>query len=113
MGYLETWELNSCLLSTKAGPYSVSRLNVVLGMVLLVTWTIVFVAHFLLIFNSNSLECDWIKQIYDWIKGWGVGWHILCALLSIIIVAGVCNLWGKSNAFDTPQGDKAKKAKAS
>ena len=114
---LKTWELNSCLFSTKAGPYSVSRLNVVLGIVLLVTWTVVFVTHYILMLNSLGYKCT--EGLKLWIfDGKRVVRDVIPLLLfGIILLTAACNLWGKSKAVkkgasdNTPQNSKAKDTK--
>lgn len=58
-------EPNDCLLSMEGGRYSVSKLNIFLGQVLLIFWSCIFIIH-ILIFFSEQYSC--IKQVlcYFW-----------------------------------------------
>lgn len=53
-------EPNDCLLSMEGGRYSVSKLNIFLGQVLLIFWSCIFIIH-ILIFFSEQYSC--IKQV--------------------------------------------------
>lgn len=50
-------DINSCLFSTKAGKYSVSKLNILIGIVLLVIWSFIFLLHCILILKSVNANC--------------------------------------------------------
>ena len=39
--------LNNCLFSTKAGGYSVSRINIAIGQISYVIWVIIIISHFI------------------------------------------------------------------
>lgn len=41
------WDLDQCLFSNHGGRYSVSKLNILIGKVLLINWTIVLIIHYI------------------------------------------------------------------
>lgn len=88
----ETFGINSNIFSTKAGNYSVSKLNILLGIILFITWLILFTIHYAVsIICYNQLDnCNTIHVI--------VLVLILIFLLSIIISA-IFNKWAKSGAL--------------
>lgn len=58
-GYLpEAWDVNDCLFSTKAGCYSVSKVNIIIGNVCWVCWGVTSIIH-LIMTLSNILCCEW------------------------------------------------------
>ena len=52
------WKLDQCLLSNRGGRYSVSKLNILIGIVQLIYWTIILIIHYFgAIFNFNYDIC--------------------------------------------------------
>lgn len=89
-------KIDNCLFSTNAGPYSVSKINILIGQILLIIWTLLFVVHYGIsigLFCSNT--CNKIHLF------------ILCllpAILGIIYCTACCNLWVKSSALTDKKG---------
>lgn len=54
------WDLDDSLLSNEAGCYSVSRINILLGQVLLIFWKLAFYGHFILaiLAYATSYQAD-------------------------------------------------------
>lgn len=54
------WDLDNSLYSNKAGCYSVSRINILLGQVLLIVWQLAFYTHFILaiLAYATNLQTD-------------------------------------------------------
>lgn len=84
--------LNTCIFSNIAGKYSVSRLNIFIGIVLSIIWISSFIFHFVyvcsyLINMTNSCCCHcWIAM------------GMILLFLTIIITAS-CNVWAKSSTL--------------
>lgn len=82
--------LDSCIFSNNAGKYSVSRLNITIGVILSIIWILLFVFHF-------GYVCSFIIKMtcfcccHCWIA---MGMIIL--FLAIIITAS-CNVWANSS----------------
>lgn len=53
-------EINDFLLSTKAGAYSVSKINILIGIVLLIIWSVLFLIHLIILIYllCNTKCCD-------------------------------------------------------
>lgn len=85
-GYLEETKCDNRLLSTKAGEFSVSRVNIALGQVAFIIWRMLLVLHFLLLILqigiglglSNGEYSNSLYMIICTIMGvgmtvWGIG----------------------------------------
>lgn len=86
-------EPDCCLLSTKAGRFSVSKLNILLGQALLTCWSIIFFLHSFILLRPN-LSCIQgiipsersllnVVQTYSWsiLAGWTVVLVVACSLV--------------------------------
>ena len=83
-------EIDACILSTKAGKYSPSRLNIFIGIALSILWTILFVAHFVMLSKDlGGVFCC----CHCWIA---MG---LFLVFLLIVVTASCNVWAKSHAL--------------
>lgn len=91
-------QLDHKLFSTAAGKYSVSRLNIVIGIILLVTWLILWSIHYcnclLLIYRQSSVPngCNVFITHFVFVI-------FVAVLLCIILVTAVCNKWAESGAL--------------
>ena len=86
--YCTPWNLDHNLYTTKPGSYSLSKLNILIGIILNVTWLIIFIIHFLGAFTS--LKETTIDQCIHKI----VLIILLLAIIFILITAS-CNSWAK------------------
>lgn len=87
------WDLDQCLLSNHGGRYSVSKLNILIGKVLLINWTIVLIIHYigaLFHFDYNVCRNCIINTVILTI--------IPIVFLTILLTASF-NQWAKSNAL--------------
>lgn len=85
------WEMNSNLFSKKAGRYSPSRLNITIGTVLLTTWFVVLLVHYI-----ASVAC--------YIDGTASRCQLaILALIPAVFLAialsALYNKWGRSRAL--------------
>lgn len=89
------WSLDSRLLSGKAGCYSVSKLNILIGQFLFILWIIVFIIHYVGIIIS-----------FLNMRNGCVPYTIILTLLPIsvifIIVTASMNTWAKSGCLQKP-----------
>ena len=89
------WSLDSNLLSGKAGRYSVSKLNILIGQILFILWIIIFIIHYIGIIISflNMHNCCVLHTV-------------ILALLPIsailVIVTASKNMWAKSGCLEKP-----------
>ena len=89
------WSLDSRLLSGKAGRYSVSKLNILIGQFLFILWVIIFIIHYIGIITS-----------FLNMHGSCVLHRIILAVLLIsvilVIVTASKNMWAKSGCLQKP-----------
>lgn len=87
------WKLDQCLLSNRGGRYSVSKLNILIGIVQLIYWIIILIIHYFgAIFHFD----------YDICRNCVVNTVILTVIpiaVLIILVTASLNLRAKSNAL--------------
>ena len=85
--------IDSNVFSNKAGSYSPSKLNIVVGRVFLIIWTAIFAIH-------TIFEILWIKSCFE--KGRYPCWHcciivVLLFTFMIVYITALCNTWAKSS----------------
>lgn len=82
--------IDNKLYTTKAGKYSPSRLNIVIGIVLLIIWTILLLIHsFFIIFNYAFIQ-NWVLKII---------FILLLLFTAIIFFTAAKNKWAKSSTL--------------
>jgi len=88
------WSLNNNLFNNSAGAYSVSKLNILIGQVLLIIWSVATIIHYIGIINhiSFSDNCEMIVGI--------VIATVIPILVFYIIIVVVKNCWAKSNSLE-------------
>lgn len=92
-----TWSLDSNLITTKPGLYSVSRLNILMGIVLLITWIIILTAHYIGAIRSfNCINCNSNCIIHTIVL------VILVILFFFILITAALNVWAKSQTLTSP-----------
>lgn len=91
-------ELDQCLFSNRSGRYSVSKLNILIGQVLLINWIIVLIIHYI----GALCDFDYIEVLCDFDHN--VCWD--CIVITIIPIAFLIilltarfNQWAKSKAL--------------
>lgn len=93
-------ELDQCLLSNRGGRYSVSKLNILIGRVLLINWTIVLIIHYigaLIDFDHNVCRNCIVNTVI----------LTIIPIVFITIILTVCfNQWAKSNALIKKEGEE-------
>ena len=88
------WSLDSRLLSGKAGRYSVSKLNILIGQFLFILWVIIFIIHWIGIMSFLNMHDSCVFHMI-----------ILTALLIsviVVIVTASKNMWAKSGCLQKP-----------
>lgn len=100
-------KLDQCLFSNHGGRYSVSKLNILIGQVLLINWIIVLIIHYI----GALCDFDHIEALCDFVHN--VCWD--CIVITIIPIAFLIILltacfniwWAKSNALKKGGGERA------
>lgn len=91
---IKPWDLDASIWTNKAGSYSVSKLNIVIGRFLLYIWLLIFVFHWLFIL---------VILLNQGINEGGVHWWVLIALLFIILFilnSAMNNRWAPSGCLN-------------
>ncbi|ATR89684.1 hypothetical protein CS544_00170 [Porphyromonas gingivalis] len=91
------------LFTTRAGRYSVSRLNILIGKFLMLLWAIIFIIHYIvaltdLCLTSSKTLCPIHIIILT----------MLIILLFVVFITACCNLWAKSSTLGSPQNSDDK-----
>ncbi|WP_052081896.1 RipA family octameric membrane protein [Porphyromonas macacae] len=93
--------LDSNLFTTKPGRYSVSKLNILIGIVLMIIWTMVFIVHYIgAICSFNYSNCNANCIIHTTIL------VILVVLSLFILITAISNVWAKSKTLSSPEESK-------
>jgi len=91
---IKPWDLDASIWTNKAGSYSVSKLNIVIGRFLLYIWLSIFVFHWLFILDI---------LLNQGINEGGVHWVVLTALFFIILFilnSAMNNRWAPSGCLN-------------
>jgi len=91
---IKPWDLDASIWTNKAGSYSVSKLNIVIGRFLLYIWLSIFVFHWLFILYI---------LLNQGINEGGVHWVVLTALFFIILFilnSAMNNRWAPSGCLN-------------
>ena len=91
---IKPWDLDASIWTNKAGSYSVSKLNIVIGRFLLYIWLLIFVFHWLFILDI---------LLNQEINEGGVHWGVLTALFFIILFilnSAMNNRWAPSGCLN-------------
>ena len=91
---IKPWDLDASIWTNKAGSYSVSKLNIVIGRFLLYIWLSIFVFHWLFILYI---------LLNQGINEGGVHWVVLTALFFImlfILNSAMNNRWAPSGCLN-------------
>lgn len=88
------WSLDSSLITTKPGRYSVSKLNILIGIILMITWTMILIAHYIsaiYLFRSPNSNANCVIHTIILV--------ILVVLFLFILITAALNVWAKSKAL--------------
>ena len=95
MGGMEkkTWKgADTNLMTNKAGQYSVSKLNILIGRFLMIIWTIIFAIHYISSWVTLcNINCNCILHT--------IILTLLPVFLTVIIWTASCNCWAKSSVL--------------
>lgn len=86
------WGLDSNLFTKRAGKYSVSKLNIMIGMVLLLSWFVIFVIHYvsaIVCYAKMNIDCCLHVLILVFLP----------IIFLIILITSLCNVWARSNSL--------------
>ncbi|GHU77960.1 hypothetical protein FACS189462_1250 [Spirochaetia bacterium] len=83
---LGSTKCDSNLLSCNAGKYSPSKLNIFIGIVLLIIWIVIFAVHILLI------KCLYIDSSHVF--------YMLIGACGVVLFTAMFNMWAKSSTLD-------------
>ncbi|WP_423862082.1 hypothetical protein [Alloprevotella tannerae] len=95
------WSLDSNLFTTKPGRYSVSRLNILIGIILMITWTMILIAHYIgaiCLFSSPNSNANCVIHTIILV--------ILVVLFLFILITATLNVWAKSETLSSPEESK-------
>lgn len=82
------WKVDENIFTNKAGKYSPSKLNIMIGRVLAIIWFIILIVHYVyIIINFNDTTIHTVVLI------------LLPLVFLVILVTALCNSWTKSNAI--------------
>lgn len=87
------WSLDSNLLSGKAGRYSVSKLNILIGQFLFFLWIIVFIIHYVGAIVSFS-------NMHNYCVLHTIVLTLLPIFVLLIIITASKNMWAKSSCLE-------------
>ena len=89
----KTWEgADTNLMTNKAGRYSVSKLNILIGRFLMIIWTIIFAIHYISSWVTLcNINCNCILHT--------IILTLLPVFLTVIIWTASCNCWAKSSVL--------------
>lgn len=92
------WSLDSNLFTTKSGRYSVSRLNILIGIILMITWTMILIVHYIgAICSLSCHNCNVNCIIHTIIL------VILVVIFLFIMITAVLNVWANSKTLTSPK----------
>jgi hypothetical protein len=98
-GYLIDADCDDSLFSTKAGYYSVSRVNIAIGQVALVIWRLLLILHTLLLFIQILFgNFEFLLQRTPWIQITIFLTGVLMCILGIVPLIKICLYNTKSNS---------------
>lgn len=92
------WSLDSSLITTKPGRYSVSKLNILIGIILMITWITIFIAHYIgaiCLFSSPNSNANCVIHTIILV--------IFIVLFLFILITAALNVWAKSTALKFPR----------
>ena len=89
------WSLDSNLLSGKAGRYSVSKLNILIGQFLFILWAIIFIIHYIGIITS-------LLNMHDSCVLHTIILTLLFISVILVIFTASKNMWAKSGCLQKP-----------
>ena len=89
----KTWKgADTNLMTNKAGQYSVSKLNILIGRFLMIIWTIIFAIHYIISWVTLcNINCNCIPHT--------IILTLLPVFLTVIIWTASCNCWAKSSVL--------------
>nr|WP_311459278.1 hypothetical protein [uncultured Capnocytophaga sp.] len=92
------WSLDSNLFTTKSGRYSVSRLNILIGIILMITWTMILIVHYIgAICSFSCHNCNVNCIIHTIIL------VILVVIFLFIMITAALNVWANSKTLTSPK----------
>lgn len=95
------WSLDSNLLTTKPGRYSVSKLNTLIGIILMITWIMILIVHYIAticLFGSLNSKANCVIHTIVLV--------LLVVLFLFILITAALNVWTKSKSLSSPEESK-------
>lgn len=95
------WSLDSNLLTTKPGRYSVSKLNTLIGIILMITWIMILIAHYIgaiCLFGSPNSKANCVIHTIVLV--------LLVVFFLFILITAALNVWAKSKSLSSPEESK-------
>jgi len=99
--YSTPWSLDSNLLTTKPGRYSVSKLNTLIGIILMITWIMILIIHYIAaicLFGSTNSKANCVIHTIVLV--------LLVVLFLVILITAALNGWAKSKSLSSPEESK-------
>ena len=95
------WSLDSNLLTTKPGRYSVSKLNTLIGIILMITWIMILILHYIgaiCLFGSPNSKANCVIHTIVLV--------LLVVFFLVILITAALNGWAKSKSLSSPEESK-------
>ena len=95
------WSLDSNLLTTKPGRYSVSKLNTLIGIILMITWIMILIMHYIAaiyLFGSPNSKANCVIHTIVLV--------LLVVFFLVILITAALNGWAKSKSLSSPEESK-------
>ena len=99
--YSTPWSLDSNLITTKPGRYSVSKLNTLIGIILMITWIMILIVHYIAticLFGSLNSKANCVIHTIVLV--------LLVVLFLFILITAALNVWTKSKSLSSPEESK-------
>lgn len=89
------WGLDSNLFTKTAGAYSVSKLNIMIGLFLMIIWFAILTIHYIsaiIIFFNEAFNCVINSIVFT----------LIPVFFLVIFITAICNMWAKSGVLTKP-----------
>lgn len=90
------WGLDSNLFTKTAGAYSVSKLNIMIGLFLMIIWFVVLTIHY-----ASAIITFFLNETFNCVIS-SIVFILIPVFFLVIFITATCNMWAKSGALTKP-----------